>query len=193
MKCGKTTTVLAMRGKGQKTVLREMFRHDRRTFPLTSGSGETVSTHVQAQYIHLGGIVDREASMKAEARCRLALAAASFNRNRSLLLQNCFIETKVRGSLFRGLVSTTFYNLELWTEDFPSWNILSDGYCGLCRRLLLPRADFETVTHLTIEEVMFRAGQAPIEILARAKRLVFLCGLVRKNSVGNPTMEGDLG
>ena len=57
MKCGKTTAVLAMRGKGQKEVSRRMFPGNRKTFPVALADGRTVDLHAQPQYIHLGGVV----------------------------------------------------------------------------------------------------------------------------------------
>ena len=112
--------------------------------------------------------------MKAEARRRVAMASAAYTRNKRILLQNCHVDLHARGSLFRGLVTSTFYNLEIWTPQMESWKVRQDGYCCLLRRLLVPNAAHDTIIRLSAAEVHFRTGQPPLDLLAKAKRLGLL-------------------
>ena len=181
LKKGKTTLVLAMRGPGKQKVLRALFPGDSRSLAVDDGGVDKAFLHVQAQYTHLGGIVDREGSMRAEVRRRLAQASTAFQKNRALILQNTHVDIQTRGSLFRGLVTSTLYNLELWVPSLPSWPDLEAGYVKLLRRLLFPTGDPEATLRMSAEEVYYRTGQPPLSLLACVKRLGFLVGIAGMN------------
>ena len=134
LKLGKTGIVLGMRGAGKKRELNRLFPHNRKTLEVRLASGELSVVHIQAQYTHLGGVLDRDGSMAAEARRRLAMARSSFDRQRRMLFQNRYVCLHVRGNFFRSLVTSTFNNLALWTEKVKSWPTMAAGYDRLLRR-----------------------------------------------------------
>ena len=109
---------MTMRGVGKQKVLRSLFPANARTLAVPQDDSTEAHIHVQA-CVHLGGIVDKDGSMKAEARRRIAFAASAFQRQSKMLLQNVHIHLLTRGALFRRLVTTTIFNLELWTEQTP--------------------------------------------------------------------------
>ena len=182
LKLGKTGIVLAMRGAGKKRELSRLFPDNQKTLEVRSASGELSVVHIQAQYTHLGGVLDRDGSMAAEARRRLAMARSSFDRQRRMLFQNRYVCLQVRGNFFRSLVTSTFNNLALWTDRVKSWPTLATGYDRLLRRLLLGRGDPETVFKMSPSEVYWHVQQMPLGLLASLGRLTLLGSIVRQNA-----------
>ena len=140
----------------------------------------SVSTVCVEGALHLGTILDRDGKMMGEARRALARAAGAFNDSREKILQNKFICLQDRARVFNGLVQATLFNLELWTEDEPSWTYLRDGFRRLQKRLLPKRSRDEAYSALTHAEVLHMTGLLDLEQVARRKRLGFFAGLVRR-------------
>ena len=137
----KTVVVTAMRGRGKQHVLKQLFPNSSRTMEIELVDGRRQKLHVQAQYKHLGGILEREGSLQAEARRRLAIAASSFEQHRARILQNTFLDEPTRSTMFRGLVTATFFNLEIWTSGLDAWKTMVAGYHRLLRRVLCKGMD----------------------------------------------------
>ena len=166
LKRGKSALLLALRGPAKELQI-----------PLTGGSTATVC--VEGAYLHLGTILDRDGKMLAEARRALARAAGAFNEAREKVLQNEYLALEDRAVVFDGLVRATIFNLELWTDDEPSWAILRDGFHRLQKRLLAKRFHDDDYFALSHSEVLYLTGLQDLESTARRKRIGFLAGLAR--------------
>ena len=151
--------MLAMLGKGRQKELKRLFDNDSRTLQVTLPDGEVCTVHVQAQYVHLRGVLDRDGTMAAKARRRLAMAISAFDRQRKLLLQNRYVTEHVRGAFFRSLVTATLNNLALCTKTHKSWPNLVGGYNKLMKRLLMGRANPENILRMSAAEVQWRVQQ----------------------------------
>ena len=142
--------------------------------------------HVEAQYNHLGTLLDRAGHQEAETRRRLSIAASAFDASRRLLLQSRHVEFEDRVKLLQSLVTSTIFNLELWCCKGQAWTALAKGYAKLARRLLVGTCDQDYYNKMDSgTEVFLRTGLFPLHILAARKRLGFLTGLA---NAGNDTI-----
>ena len=127
-----------------------------------------------AQYVHLGGLVDPDLRLQAEARRRVAIAASAYDSGKSLLFGNASIPLEVRASLFQTYVGSTLFNLGLWIPSGPSWTVLEGGYTKILRGLLATKfkgdALFKVVAPAT--HILTRSWHLPL--LARKARLSLL-------------------
>ena len=179
LKRGKCAMLVAIRGAGSRACRLKHFHGGRATIEVPSSRGDPYTVHVEAQYDHLGTMLDRDGHLEAEARRRLSRAAAAFEGSRKLLLQSRFVHFEDRVSLFRSLVSSTIFNLELWCCHGKAWETFSQGYVAIARRLLAGMCSQEHYVRMGPGEVYFRTGLLPLHILAATKRLGFLCSLAR--------------
>ena len=180
LKRGKSALLLALRGPGSRKTAAAHFASNSSELRVQLASGATAVVCVEGAYLHLGTILDRDGKMLAEARRALARAAGAFNEAREKILQNEFLSLRDRAIVFDGLVTATLFNLELWTEDEPSWQLLRDGFHRLQKRLLAKRFHDEAYFGLSHSEVLHMTGLNDLDGLARRKRLGFLAGLVRR-------------
>ena len=109
-------------------------------------TGRRFTVQVEASYLHLGGMLSRDADMTHEARSKISIAAASYSASSKQLLQNKHIERSSRSMLFSSLVTSTFHNLELWTTQEAAWDIVLKGYGRLTRKLLAAKFTGQLIT-----------------------------------------------
>ena len=117
MSKGRSGLLLALRGKGSRDAAAKAFGGDGRTVTVETETGRQFTVQVEASYLHLGGMLSRDADMTHEARRRVSIAAASYAASSKQLLQNKHIERSSRSMLFSSVVTSTFHNLELWTTQ----------------------------------------------------------------------------
>ena len=179
LKRGKCALLLALRGPGSQRCKREYFGSDARQLTIVSSRGPDLVVHIEAQYNHLGTLLDRDGHLESETRRRLSIASSAFESSRRLLLQSRHVEFSDRIKLFQSLVTSTIFNLELWCSEGAAWASLDRGYAKLARRLLVGMCDQDYYNRMEGDEVFLRTGLLPLHILAAKKRIGFLAGLAR--------------
>ncbi|CAE7936001.1 unnamed protein product, partial [Symbiodinium necroappetens] len=175
LKRGKTAIVLSLVGKGLQKVRQKYFSHSRDMLWLPELQ---LSVHGAPQYIHLGGMLDMTASMQAEKRRRLALAANAYDSGRRLLYQNRAIDLSVRTKLFEISVQSTLHNLALWCPEGPAWQSLCDGYSRLLRRLLTPMVPTDKIFHIPLPMVHLLTDSWRLDLFATRQRMSLLKAMV---------------
>ena len=135
LKRGKTAIVLAIRGKGAQRARRTYLQGGGASLYLEDLQKEVA---IMPQYVHLGGIVDHKANMKAEAKRRLALAGDALEAGGKILYGNRQILKETRAKMFETAILATFFNLAIWIPRGEAWSSLCDGYTRLLRRVLAP-------------------------------------------------------
>ena len=180
LKRGKTALIVALRGKGARTAAAATFKGDQRTLRIRSEGGGVDEIYVEANYLHLGGMLCRNADMTHEARRRTSIARAAFEASKKQLLGNKHISRECRAMLFRSLVASTYHNLELWTTNETAWPQLQRGYEGLAKKLLSCEIFDLQYFRLTAHEALCLAHVQPLQLRARLKRLTFLQNLVQQ-------------
>ena len=149
---GKSALLLALRGKGAKAAAAAASADNCATVAVTTPGSKCFNVKVEASYLHLGGMISRDADTVHEARRRTAVARASYNAASKQLLQNKHIELSIRSMLFGSLVASTFHNLELWTPNDKSWKQLQRGSDSLNKRFLAcERMDLSTTSLLQLK------------------------------------------
>ena len=175
---GKSALVLALRGAGSRAAALEAFRDDAKTITVTTAGAKEFTVHVEASYLHLGGVLSRD-DMTHEARRRASVAKASFDGASKRLLLNRHISLQNRAMLFGGLVTSTYHNLELWTSTETAWPQLQRSYDKLQNKLLSCDIHGMQYYRLTAAEAFHITGQQPLSVKTRLKRIGFLCNMVR--------------
>ena len=176
MKPGKTALLLKLRGAGVQKVQGHYFRHGRRALHLQDVD---MDISVTCQYKHLGGVVDHNAGGGCEAKRRLAIAAAAYEKGRDLLYLNATIPLKTRADLMQLAVTTTMHNLALWVPEGLPWAQLCQGYARLVRRLLMKECDGEALLHTPSVYAHVSTGTPPLFLVARKARLSLLASMAR--------------
>ena len=179
LKRGKSALLLAVRGTGSRTCLARHFPNDQRHVMIPTNRGEDVPVFVEAHYVHLGAVLDKDGHLDAEARRRVGKLGSAFDSARKMLFQNKQVQFSDRVLLFHSLVTSTIFNLELWAGDSKAWRSLSRGYMLTARRLLSGLFSQDHFIRMDAGEVFFRTGLLSLEMLAVRKRLGFLTALVK--------------
>ena len=184
LKRGKCAMLLAIRGKHSKACKLQFFDGGCTQVDVPSSRGSGYRVFVEAQYDHLGTMLDRDGRLDAEARRRISRASAAFDASKKLLFQSRYVHFEDRVKLFQMLIPSTFFNLELWCNEGKVWDSFCNGYTALARRLLHGRCSQEHYVRMDSGEVFFRTGLLPLNALAAKKRIGFLCSLTKTaNSV----------
>ena len=168
LKRRKTTFVLALRGKGTQKARQVYFAKHGDALWLPDMA---VMVPVVPQYMHLGGIVDKDANMAAEMRHRLALAGAAYDSGKTLLFQNSRVELTTRAKLFETSICASFFNLGNWIPDGPAWDSLQSGYSRLLRKLLVPLTTGQDLYEIPLSFVHLVTGCWQLNLLAMRSRL----------------------
>ena len=181
-KKGKTALVLALRGKGSQKVAAREFANDKRTVKIVIPDGTEYVIHVEANYLHLGGYLNRQADMAHEARRRTAVARTEYDSVRQQVFHNKHIPMPSRLSIFNGLVGSTYHNLALWIPGSKAWSQPPRGYDGLVKKLLSSQLYGEVLHKISREEAYALTGASTLDVKAAHKRLSFLTNMVRHGS-----------
>ena len=173
---GKSALVLALGGAGSRAAAAAAaFSDDAKTITVTTAGAQQFTVHVEASYLHLGGMLSRDGDMTHEARRR----ASVFDGASKRLLLNRYISLQNRAMLFCGLVTSTYHNLELWTSTESAWPQLQRSYDRLHKKLLSCDIHGMQYYRLTPAEAFHITGQQPLPVKTRLKRVGFLCNMVR--------------
>ncbi|OLQ05712.1 hypothetical protein AK812_SmicGene11066 [Symbiodinium microadriaticum] len=172
----KTALMFVLRGKGAVQAVKSAFKNGQSSLHLSDLDIDVPTT---SQYKHLGGIIDHKTQMSAEARQRLAIATQAFDKGQTLLYLNSTIPLKVRAALLQTTVTATFHNLALWIPEGPSWQLLSNGYARLVKKLLSKQFPGDVYFKLPAAAAYIITGCIPLEILARKARLSLLVSMCK--------------
>ncbi|CAE7717929.1 unnamed protein product [Symbiodinium sp. CCMP2592] len=172
----KTAVILALRGKGAQQVRRENFTRGRSAIPLPELGLEV---QVAPSYVHLGGLVEPEMRMMAEARRRLGIAQAAFDAGKALLYCNGTIPLDVRASLFRMSVTGTCFNLALWVPKGKGWELLQSGFTRILKGLLSRAYKGDAYYKLAAPAVHILTGTPCLATQARRARISLLISMCR--------------
>ncbi|CAE7282967.1 unnamed protein product [Symbiodinium sp. CCMP2592] len=153
---GKTALVLSLRGKGSQATRRHFF--------------------AEAQYTHLGGVLDMNANGKAESS--LALAQSSYDSGRRLVYQNKMLPLSTRAKLFEVSVLPSIFNLSQWVPRGEAWTRLALGYTRIVRNLLIPHVPDDRLFHVPSTLIYKATGCWRLELHARKARLSLLVSLI---------------
>ncbi|CAE7260031.1 unnamed protein product, partial [Symbiodinium sp. KB8] len=176
LKRGKTSVLISLSGKGCKRVRGRYFPAGAKSLHLPDLN---VGVVVADQYKHLGGYLDCKLTMKPEARFRLAQAASSYTAAKALLLNSPRLDIKTRAALFASAVTPTFFNIGLWLPSGQAWEMLSNGYSKLVRRLLITNVGAHRAFHVPLPFAHWSTGCWRLDLVARRARLSLLVSLVQ--------------
>ena len=113
---GKTELMVTPKGPGTNAWKKRLYGPQATGFYPILGEAETYQVPVVSSYVHLGSILHHSGSNKQEAKRRIAIANACFNKHRKLIFQNHLLSLKKRVELFNSLVmSKLCYAMETWT------------------------------------------------------------------------------
>ena len=109
-----------------------------------------IAVPVVPQYRHLGGFVDIHNKGIVEARHRVALAGQAYDSVGKLMLNRRDLALPVRAGIFNTVVTASFFNIGLWIPCSKAWNLLSNAYSRLVRRLLGTCIRGERLFHVSL-------------------------------------------
>ncbi|CAE7389529.1 unnamed protein product [Symbiodinium sp. CCMP2592] len=176
LKPKKTAIILALRGKGAHQARKAEFADGRNVLRLPELGLEV---QVAPSYVHLGGLVEPEVKMVAEARRRLGMAKTAFDAGRNLLYCNTTIPIETRSALFRMSITATCFNLALWIPSGRAWEILDGGFTRILKGLLAKTYKGEEYHKLAAPMVHILTQTPDLALLARRARLSLLISLCR--------------
>ena len=179
-KKGKTEILLAVRGKNSRAVKKAVFGQGQRHLTVITRKWGPKDIGLVNAYTHLGCVLEKDMCFDAEGRKRAAMAAASFERYRSLVFQNPGIPAHIRGQVFGILVESTFFNLELWTDTASkSWQRLELAHAKLLRRIFVRDVPSERLVRMRFHDMCLRTGHFPLHIQLRSRRLRYMITLIK--------------
>ncbi|CAE7660424.1 unnamed protein product [Symbiodinium sp. CCMP2592] len=173
---GKSAVMMILRGKGKQRTRAAHFPKDGLHLPIPECD---VCVPITNSYKHLGGLVDGEAKMAAEARRRTAMAGSAYDAGKKLFFANWRLPFSTRVALFQAAIDPVYFNLGLWTTDTPSWKALSEGYSRLLRRLVVKQWNGEHAFHVPLPAIHLATSSPPLEHLLRRARLSLLASMAR--------------
>ncbi|CAE7879862.1 unnamed protein product [Symbiodinium microadriaticum] len=176
LKPKKTAFILAARGPGSQKARQRFFPKGEKVMALQDLQLEVT---VASQYVHLGGLIDVEMKLQAEARRRLSMAKAAFDSGKALLYTNATIPLKDRAALFNTSITSTFFNLALWTTQTHAWVQLDGGFSRLLRGLLSKTYKGDMLYKVAAPAVHILTGVPPLECLLTKARLSLLCSMAK--------------
>ena len=185
LKKGKSAIVLALRGKHSRAVRKLHFQQTADFIEIDTASGVPDRVHLEIQYTHLGTALHKDGSMLPEAKLRLGIASAAYNKYGKLLLSNPEIDLKLRRQFFESLVGGVFFNLALWVPCCKGWHHLDKGYALLQRRLLRAHLPHEDVLAVRCSDIAAVLGMPNLSLICRMRRLIFFSSLV---AIGNDSI-----
>ncbi|CAE7947475.1 unnamed protein product, partial [Symbiodinium sp. KB8] len=177
LKPKKTAFILAVRGPGAQKARRQCFPRGEKTIRLQDLQLEVT---VASQYVHLGGLIDVEMKMQTEARRRLSMAKAAFDAGKAMLYTNETIPLKDRAALFNTSITSTLFNLSLWTKQTAAWCILDGGFSRLLRGLLSKTYKGDMIYKVATPAAHILTGIPPLECLLTKSRLSLLCSMAHQ-------------
>lgn len=198
---GKTELMFTPKGPGTHAWKKKLYGPHTSGFYPILGEAETYQVPVVSSYIHLGSIVHHSGSTKQEAKRRVAIANACFNKNRKLVFQNGMLSLQKRVEIFNSLVmSKLCYAMETWTlEDWKTREYVHAAIMRLYKRLLKT----SHAAHMSDDQVLCQlAVPSPSEVLRRT-RLRYIStllqvddsacwGLLNQDSKWNLLVQDDL-
>ena len=177
---GKSELMLTLRGPKSRDLQKRIFADGCRTMELSLGHWGIKQLRLVTEYIHLGCVLDRGASLKFEALRRIARAQGAFQEHRRRLYQNPSIPLPTRGVLFTAMVESTMFNLEVWADHHgAAWEKLRAGHLKLLKRLVARDLPNDKLLSARASDLVVATEHPPLEILLRGKRLRYLLTLVR--------------
>ena len=196
---GKTELMFTPKGPGTNAWKRRLYGPQATGFYPILGEAETYQVPVVSSYVHLGSILHHSGSTKQEAKRRIAIANACFNKHRKLIFQNHLLSLRKRVELFNSLVmSKLCYAMETWTlADWKTREYVHAAIMRLYKRLL----KIDVADHVSDDQVLCALEvPSPSEVLRRA-RLRYIStllqvdksacwGLLNQDSIWNRLVQG---
>jgi hypothetical protein len=174
---GKTELILTPKGPKSNVWKKRLYAPTASGFFPVVGEAETYQVPVVSTYLHLGSLIHHSGATKEEAKRRIAIANACFNRHRRLVFQNQQLPLDKRIELFQCLVmSKLSYAMETWTlQDWQTREYVHAAIMRLYRRLLKAAPD----EHLSDDMILVTLGlPSPTEVFRHA-RLRYLATLMQ--------------
>ena len=165
---GKTELLMTPKGPKSNAWRKRLYGPTATGFFPIVGEAETYQVPVVSSYLHLGSLVHHSGETKQEAKRRVAIANASFNRHRKLVFQNPHIDIVKRTEMFNSLVmSKLSYAMETWTlPDWKSKEYIHAAILRLYRKLLKVDPD----EHLSDDMLLTTLDlPSPTEVFRRAR------------------------
>ena len=114
---GKTEAILQINGAGCKRVRQYVHHHCGSRVQLSLPGREDTSLRIVPTYVHLGGVLAHNASMKVEIRRKLAVANATLDNYSAKVLNNHKVSIPMRVHVYKATVALALgYNLGTWPE-----------------------------------------------------------------------------
>ena len=180
LRAGKTEALIALRGPGSRKAAKAWFGTRGPMLRVETQLSGAAMIRVVASYVHLGFVIDRNATYGQESLRRLSIARKAFEDAKDLLLQNRAIPRRVRAQLFSALIESTMFNLEVWGDEaVGAWRKLRIGHGRLQRNLLGKEMRAEQLHKLSASELTLIVGVPALEVVLKCKRLRYLITLVR--------------
>ena len=132
---GKTEALLHLTGRGSRRVRQYLHHHCGSKIRFTVGQDE-LALRIIPTYIHLGGVVTHDGSMKVEIKRKLAMAHTTIDNYKAKVLNNVKVPLAMRVHVYMHWYSG--YGLGTWPPlskgELQTW---TSGVLRLYKRLLL--------------------------------------------------------
>ena len=151
MGVGKTEAILQINGKACRRVRQFVHHHCHSRIQISVPGDADMSLRIVPTYVHLGGVLAHNASMKVEIRRKLAVANSTLDNYRAKVLNNAKVSLNMRVHIYKATVALALgYNLGTWPNlnkgELQMW---TGGVMRLYRRLLLRHYSAEEQFHMT--------------------------------------------
>ena len=173
MSKGKTEALIYIQGKGCKRIRQYLHHHCKSKIELNTGTDEMETLRIIPTYVHLGGLITHDATMRPEIRRKLALAAATLDNYKSKVLHNPQIPLEMRTHVFKATVAMVLnYNLGTWPSlRKGEQQLWCGGVFRLYRRLLAKHYSKDEQFHMTEDRLLSVLRLPHPEELLHAARL----------------------
>ena len=136
---GKTEAILHIAGQGSRKIRQFVHHHCKSKLALRTSEHEEQHLRIIPKYIHLGGAITHDGSMRLEIRRKLAVANSTLDNYRTKVLNNPKISLTVRVQVYKATVALALgYNLGTWPhlnkQEMKMW---TGGVFRLYKRLIL--------------------------------------------------------
>ena len=173
LRAKKTEAIVSLFGKGATSVAKELFHGSEPTMELDSDLWPGARLRLVASYKHLGGLVQKDGSLKQEIKARVGAAWQAFTKHRKRVLGSPIVSARDEALLFSSLIeSTLYYGAGTWsslTKDLEEK--LQQTAVGMARLMLRPRFSYEDACHQSNRYTLASARIASVRVSVHVERL----------------------
>ena len=181
-KPGKSAAVMHFAGPNAKTAFEQLMCDQGAKIQVQKTNGKSFHLQCEMQYKHLGGIIDKDSSMRGEiiARMNGAIGIISPIRNKFLACRKYPLKT--RRMVLHSLTNAKgFFNAHTWTPlNVGEQKCLESKMFQICRPLALAetKIDKRADAHISHDCALVAAGSMPACSILSSLRLKYFARIV---------------